>query len=59
MAEPPVTTGASQLTDEEAFWWLAAMTLLGAFGVVAGVTALEADEASETPAALVAVTLKV
>ena len=58
IALPPLDDDAVQLTDA---WLLPATALdsVGALGAVAGVTALEADDAGPAPAALVATTLKV
>ena len=58
IAEPPVDAGAFQVTVACAFPAVAE-TLVGAPGTVAGVTALEADDAAPLPTLLVATTLKV
>jgi hypothetical protein len=58
IALPPLDPGAVQLTTDDA---LAAVprTFVGAPGTVLGVTAEDAVEAVELPAALVATTVKV
>jgi len=58
MAEPFVLTGASQVTAADAFD-ATAVTLTGTDGAAFMATPDEASEASEVPAVLVAVTLKV
>src|SRR5665648_137387 len=56
--EPPLLAGAVQLTVAEAFPGVAD-TAVGAPGTVLGVTAALATDASDVPAALVAVTVNV
>ena len=58
MAEPPLKAGAVKAT---ATWALPAVTMpmVGAPGMVAGVTLFDAAEATLVPLALVAVTVKV
>ena len=58
MEEPPLSEGVVQ---ESATWVLPAVAEreVGAFGVVAGVTALDALDALPVPTLLVAVTVKV
>jgi hypothetical protein len=58
IAAPPLLTGAKKLTTASPGPRTAA-TLVGAPGVVAGVTAEEALEALLVPALFVAVTVKV
>ena len=58
MAEPPSEAGAVHETAADPSPAVAD-TLVGAPGTVRGVTALEAVEADESPAAFVAVTVKV
>ena len=58
IAEPPLLTGAVNETTAPPSNG-AADTAVGAFGTVDGITALEADEASEVPIPFVAVTLNV
>jgi hypothetical protein len=58
MAEPFVFSGASQVTAAAAFD-ATAVTLIGTDGAAFMATPDEASEASEVPALLVAVTLKV
>ena len=58
IAEPPFETGAVKVTVASPLP-RTAVTLVGAPGVVAGVTALLADEAEPVPTAFVAVTVKV
>ena len=58
IAEPPVDDGGLQLTMA-CVLPAAAVTLVGAFGTVAGVTALEADDAVLLPLVLVATTVNV
>jgi hypothetical protein len=58
MALPPLEAGAPKETVAEALPAMA-VTFVGASAVVIGVTAAEADEAAEVPAAFVAVTVKV
>ena len=59
MVEPPVDAGALQVTTEEALPFEVPLTLVGAPGTVAGVTALEAREGNPEPTPLVATTVKV
>ena len=56
--EPPVDDGALQVTVA-CVLPAVAVTLIGAPGMVAGVTALEAEEAALLPLVLVAVTVNV
>ena len=58
IALPPLDTGALQLTTEEASA-IVPETPVGEPGTVRGVTAKDASEAVEFPAALVAITVKV
>jgi hypothetical protein len=58
IALPPVDPGALQLTIEEALATVPE-TFVGAPGTVLGVTDVDAAEATEFPAALVATTVKV
>ena len=58
IALPPVFTGAINATLACAFPAVAT-TLVGASGTVAGVTATDAVDATDEPAALVATTAKV
>jgi hypothetical protein len=58
MALPPVEDGAVKATLAWAFPAVAT-GLVGAPGTVLGVTAADAEEATEFPAALVATTVKV
>ena len=58
IAEPPLLAGAVNETTAPPSNG-AADTAVGAFGTVEGITALEADEASEVPIPFVAVTLNV
>jgi hypothetical protein len=58
IAEPPLLRGAVNETDALPSKAVAD-TAVGAFGTVEGITALEADEASEVPMPFVAVTLNV
>jgi hypothetical protein len=55
---PPLDVGADHVTTADALPRLAA-TPFGAPGIVAGVTAGDADDASPMPTVLVAVTVKV
>jgi hypothetical protein len=58
MSLPPLKAGALQLMMADAFAAVA-VTFVGASGVVAGVTEVDATEVSPVPMALVAVTVKV
>ncbi len=58
MAEPPSLAGAVHDTQARVLPAVA-LTLVGAPGTVAGVTAAEAAEAAEVPIALAAVTVNV
>ena len=58
IALPPLDSGAVQLTTDDAFA-VVPETPVGAPGTVLGVTAEDAVEAVELPAALVATTVKV
>ena len=58
IALPPFDAGALQLTIEEALATVPE-TLVGAPGTVLGVTDVDAAEATEFPATLVATTVKV
>ena len=58
IAEPPFPAGALNVTVACAFPAIA-MPMTGAPGTVAGVTALEAEDAGPLPTALVAITVKV
>jgi hypothetical protein len=59
IVEPPLPAGAVQLTTEEAFWWVTAVTPVGAPGTVDGVAGAEAADAALVPTPLVAVTVNV
>ena len=59
MGKPPLEAGASQLTTTPPAVLGAAVTPVGAPGVVDGTTADEADDAGPVPRALVAVAVKV
>ena len=56
---PPVEAGAVHDTADWAFWWVVAVTPVGAPGTVDGVAGAEAAEGTLVPMALVAVTVKV
>ena len=58
IAAPPLLPGAVNATDAEPLPYVAVPTV-GALGAVAGVTALEAEEAELVPTELVAVTVNV
>ena len=58
MAEPPLLLGALNVTVASPFPRVA-VPMVGASGVVAGVTLFEADEADPVPTAFVAVTVNV
>jgi len=58
IAFPPLDPGALQLTTDDALA-IVPETFVGAPGTVLGVTDVDAAEATEFPAALVAITVKV
>jgi len=58
MGEPPVFRGADQVSTTWVSIW-PRLTPVGAFGAVAGITALDGLDGTEVPAMLVAVTVKV
>ena len=59
MGLPPFEAGGDQVTADEAFWWVAAETPVGAPGTVDGVAQPEGDDAGPVPTPLVAVTVNV